>query len=298
MPLVNPMAPFAPHRRVLVLGSNSRIGRLLARVWGNGTHYGVLPHWQHRPLQASFPAEPNVNTTEISLLNNEMKLASLASGMDAMLVLAGVTPSSKTSNPDYKLNVILAQAALSAAVRANVKRVFLISTAAVYGTGSGWIESMLTRPSSSYGTSKLAMEQMAKAYEGVTVLRLGNVAGADQLLGPGRRDVILDVFADGRSPKRSYIGPTAMGRVLAELICSRDPLPNCINVAAPEPVDMAELLKAADIRFSTRPAPPDLPASLTLDTSLLQSLTSLHAKDAHPQNIVSDWLSITGGRPL
>ena len=91
----------------------------------------------------------------------------------------------------------------------------LASSAAVYGRPEGdapLSETTEPRRVSGYGRAKRAMEQAVAEGQGVTCLRIGNVAGADQLLlnaatATAQAPLILDRFADGTGPDRSYIGP-------------------------------------------------------------------------------------------
>lgn len=79
----------------------------------------------------------------------------------------------------------------------------------------------------------------------------------------------LDQFADHRSPRRSYIGPETLARLLANLGTCPD-LPQALNLAQPAPLEMAALLRAADLPFAWRPAPHTSIAEVELDLSRLQ----------------------------
>lgn len=91
------------------------------------------------------------------------------------------------------------------------------------------------------------------------ILRLGNVAGADMLgsvVASGRR-VVLDRFADGQGPVRSYIGPGMLARTveaLARRVRTGEILPKVLNTAGQAPVAMADILTAAALPFDWRPA--------------------------------------------
>ena len=281
-----------------MLGSNGRIGRLLTKVWGDGRAYGLRTLWQHRKSTSLVPSGLEDISIALDPMTESEALAEHARGMDALLVLTGVTPSSGPANPDYSLNASLAQAALKAARMAQVPRVLLTSSGAVYGPGLSRSESTPTAPVHAYGHAKVEMEQLANSQQGVTSLRIGNVAGADQLLGPGRRNVTLDVFEGDKGPLRSYIGPKAFARILADLLRHPETLPKCLNVSAPSPVDMADLLRAANIPFATRAAPAHLPKCVSLDTSALDAIVPLSKEDSRPETIVGDWIDVTGGTAL
>lgn len=284
---------------VLVMGANGRIGRLLARCWQDSAGSGVSPRWQSR----CAAHKPDV--LRFDPLRDSDALARAAHGVGAILVLAGVTPATAAAPEDYRLNTDLALAAVAACERVGVPRVLLCSSAAVYGRSVEQdrvlCEDGETDPTSDYGRAKLHMERVARAAASeaaVTNLRIGNVAGADQLLGPGRREVTLDMFEDGQGPRRSYIGPGTLGRVFEQLLSHPDPLPDCLNIAAPGAVDMAELLRMADIPFKPRPAPAPVLKRVELDVSRLSALVPLSRQEGTAAAIVRDWRRLTGGRSL
>ncbi len=206
---------------------------------------------------------------------------------DVVLCLAGVTPGSDRDMGD---NVTLARAVLDASLTARAGRVFLFSTAAVYGTLPGPLcEAGSVAPLSDYGRAKCAMEDMAAAYpHPSTVLRLGNVAGADAILGGWRAGFALDVLPEGGTPRRSYIGPGALARVLGDLTRAAD-LPATLNVAAPGAVAMGDLLDAAHLDWTPRPATGNTIANVTLDITRLARFTDFHPLDSTAAGIVADW---------
>lgn len=150
-------------------------------------------------------------------------------------------------------NVTLALAAVRAGAKAGVP-VLLSSSAAVYGNQTGVLdETCPLAPLNAYGQAKARMEREAQALAQnlgarVTSLRIGNIAGVDAILGGWRAGFALDRFADGATPRRSYIGAVTLARVLGDLArCSvggRD-LPDVLNVAAPGMIEMGALLDAA-----------------------------------------------------
>jgi nucleoside-diphosphate-sugar epimerase len=216
--------------------------------------------------------------------------AALPGRYQAMIVLAGAV------RGDLGLNARLAEACLAAAERAGIGRVLLASSSAVYGVGEGLAETAATRPVNDYGRAKLEAEAVADLWRGrglaATSLRIGNVAGADALLAgiePGK-PVIIDQFADGTGPLRSYIGPRSLADVLAALL-EKD-LPPVLNVAAPNPVGMADLASAAGADWAYCPAPPTAHQRITLDCSQLASLYSFGESSA--ADMVAEWQATRG----
>ena len=265
---------------------------MLRRHWS-----GPRVLWQARP--GHVPADGGrdrgenwgENWAEIDLLGDAAGLERAAEGRAAILCLAGVVPG---TGADLSLNTALALAAVAAGA-ASGARVLLASSAAVYGNAGGWLgEARTPAPVSDYGRAKAEMETRAAALAArlgarVCALRIGNVAGADAILGGWRPGFVLDRFADGRTPRRSYIGPADLARVLAGLAAAPGPLPAVLNLAAPDPVAMGALLDAAGLAWTPRPAPGSAIAQVALDTALLQGLSALPASASLPATLVAQW---------
>mgnify|MGYP005850298485 CR=1 FL=1 len=193
-------------KRVLVMGASGRIGAYLRQFWPG---LGLDPVWQYR-----------ANAPDGALLWSPLAYSVPDVGpVDTVVCLSGVTQGAALA-----LNTDLARAALDAARVLGAKRVLLASSSAVYGASPGpHFEDGPCAPATPYGVSKLTMEQAALAQAGalaVCCLRIGNIAGADALLGgltPGTVPV-LHHFSDGRAPRRAYIGPKTLAHVLAQLV--------------------------------------------------------------------------------
>ncbi|SEG19474.1 Nucleoside-diphosphate-sugar epimerase [Jhaorihella thermophila] len=272
--------------RILVLGATGRIGAILRRLWlRSGARTGDHVLWQARAARhgnwAVFdPRDPDA-------------VARAARGCDTILCLAGVTPTRAARGAAMADNVRLGLAAVRGGAAAGA-RVLLASSAAVYGGGQGLLaETVPPAPLSDYGRAKAEMEHRAIALGAelgvsVTCLRIGNVAGADAILGDWRPGFRLDRFADGRTPRRSYVGPATLARVLKDLAAASD-LPPVLNVAAPGSVEMGALLDAAGLAWTPRPAPEDAIARVQLDVSALERFTSFAPRDSLPRTMVAEW---------
>lgn len=240
---------------VWVTGAGGRIGRALRRAWAGEALHAV---WQSR--------DPAIDTT------------AGAPRPDVVIALAGVI-----SGPDLGANLRLAESALAL----GAPRTLVASSAAVYGRAGGYLtEATPLTPAAPYGRAKAEMEAAVRGR--ATILRIGNVAGADALLGGIRagQPVHLDQFADGRTPERSYIGPGVLARVLAAL-ARADALPEVLNVAQPGVVEMAALARAAGAEVVFRPAPPEAIARVELDVTRLSALVPLPPAEAGA--LVADW---------
>lgn len=277
--------------RILVLGATGRLGRLLRRAWPEGQ--GL---WQARPGRLA----PGADRVLLDPLAAPAALARAAARTQAILCLAGVTPAAAQRGAAMADNTALALAAVEAGAVAGVP-VLLASSAAVYGAQGGLLdEATAPAPVSDYGRAKAEMEARAARAAAelgvaVTALRIGNVAGADAILGGWRAGFRLDRFADGRTPRRSYIGPATLARVLAELAgraARRGDLPGVLNIAAPGAVEMGALLDAADLAWAPRPAPEGAIPEVALDVAALARLVALDPAAGRAETLVAEWRAL------
>ncbi|WP_299684309.1 NAD-dependent epimerase/dehydratase family protein [uncultured Tateyamaria sp.] len=255
---------------LVVLGAGGKLGRLMAGAWPDDVvQYG---------------------RADLDILDHAALMSALR-GARAVLCLAGCT---NGSGRPMSLNTTLAQLTLGAAAATGCGRVFLMSSAAVYGRQTGHLsEATAPAPVAEYGQSKLRMEQMAADHSHpCSVLRLGNVAGADAILGGWQPGFALDVLADGTTPRRSYIGPRSLVRVLYMLSLTRD-IPPLLNIAAPGTLAMGDLLDAAGLAWTPRTPDGDIIAKVTLDTSLLSTLFDWQPDDSTAKTMVREWKELT-----
>ena len=122
----------------------------------------------------------------------------------------------------------------------------------------------------------------------VTALRIGNIAGIDAILGGWRPGFALDVLPGGGTPRRSYIGMGDLAQALADVVAAAD-LPPALNIAAPGPIAMGDLLDAAGLEWTPRPAPETVIARVALDTARLAAISPVGTKPADPVRMVEDW---------
>jgi UDP-glucose 4-epimerase len=274
--------------RILVLGATGRIGAMLRWAWADADE--VFPLWQARRGRTA-PGWINCD-----ILGDPEGLTAACARADVILTLAGVTPA---RGADMGLNSALALAVQRAA---GGRPHLLASSAAVYGRAGGPCrEGDAVQPAAPYGIAKRAMEQAVLAEGGpVTCLRIGNIAGADQILGRAGQGaaLTLDRFPGGRTPRRSYIGPATLARVLADLATAAGQgraLPDILNVAAPGTVEMGALLDAAGCPWDARPAPPDAIAEVALDISTLSRFTRPDPATGTAAALVAEWRAFGKG---
>lgn len=195
----------------------------------------------------------------------------------------------KSSNINFVENL------LHAAADKGVAHVVLASSAAVYGAGDHvpLSEDAPFDPKTPYGASKVAMERVAKTFAAnrkspqITVLRIGNVAGADALTTAATRSAAKGTamqsheFSDGASPTRSYIGPRDMFTVIRDLSVFCDEPLRVINVCHPQIVNVSQILKSyrthvlTRLRWITTPAPEGIPRLVTLSTAKMENYVHL-----------------------
>jgi nucleoside-diphosphate-sugar epimerase len=266
---------------LLVIGATGRIGRAMRR------HGGALrPIWQaRRPL-------PDHLTWDILT-----GFCPDGAAAGVVLCLAGVI---RGMDAELAINTDLALAACRAAVAQGARHVFITSSAAVYGAGAGVLaEDAAPAALHPYGAAKAAMEKAVLAAmpaDGprLTILRIGNIAGMDALLG-GLQDGVmarLDPVA-GRAggPIRSYIGPQTLARVLSRLMvlaAQGAVLPPVLNIAA-GPVAMADLLDAAGAQWAYGPPNPSVIPQVVLDITRLQRLVDLPPDAGQAAVMVAEW---------
>lgn len=273
-------------RRWLFVGASGRVGSLLRASWDKAPADQLEIIFQRREFSPHYAGDfiwaplegpqPLVDRVENS------------GGFEGMMMFAG---GPKDADPD--VHAKLAEACLSAAMLAGVGRVLVASSSAVYGRGRGepLRETDPVAPVNAYGRAKLAQEAVCRKYRdagmSVTCLRIGNVAGADALLASTDTPVLLDRFADGNGPVRSYAGPETFARALSDLAAAPVDLPEILNFGAPKPVAMADLLDAAGRSWQWRQAPPDALQSVVLDCALLERHITFLPKDSDAAEIVA-----------
>lgn len=274
-----------PFDGVLLLGATGRLGGMLRRHW---------PEAQALRSQSRQP-RPGFHSFELPAAGEPPSDAAISAalGARAVISLAGVTPArAGACRGALEDNIDLALAALKLAEAAAVPRFFVASSAAVYGAEVGALrEDIPCAPLSDYGRQKLAMEQAVHEAPGktaVTALRIGNVAGADAILGGWQPGMQIDRFADGRTPSRSYIGPVTLARVLYTL-CRINDLPPVLNIAAPGAVQMGALLDAAGLAWQPKPAPAAAIPEVRLDTNALENHVDFTPDTQTPAGLVREW---------
>ena len=266
---------------LLVLGASGRVGRLLRRHCAQQAEGRVL--WQYRSpcdTPGSVLWTPGAPLPEARVV----------------LVLSGITRGTPEALEE---NLALATNLAQAICRSGAEGALFASTMAVYGRTppGGATEADLPDDPRPYGSAKLRAEQafldICAGHCRATALRFGNVVGAD-LLGDivaSAGPVTLDRFSDG-GPRRSYLGIAQLARVIEALalrLARGETLPPVLNLAGRQPLDMADLLRAADIPFDWQPAPASAMEEAAMNCDLLASLIPHRPEEETPEALVRGW---------
>lgn len=276
-------------RRLLFVGSTGRVGRLLRKVWKMSPPRGADVVFQHRKL--SEP--PNAQNLEWSPLNGADPLLEetrRGGPFEAMLMFAGSTETPAD-------HAAIARSCLDAAAAVGISRVLIASSSAVYnpdGVGAR-TEADDLAPQNDNGRAKAEMEKACFAHSfppaGKCLLRIGNVAGADSLaqnVEKGVSPLEIHQTPAGNGPRRSYIGPITLARVLESLALEVRELPEVLNIAAPRPIGMDELASAAGLvwKYGARTGKA---RDLILDCGRLASVFDFSPENSTPRGIAAEW---------
>ena len=273
---------------VLVTGASGRVGRALRVLWGPALHRIHPILWQSRQLSASDDLFWDIGKNPLPVLPKAL----------IVLHLAGKTSGGAQ---DLAQNALITTEVCAAAVAAEARHMFMMSTAAVYAPGPLPLnEAVPPAPQNPYGAAKLAAEDIAvQVMRGrLTILRLANLAGADALLGNAKPGVpvLLDPIAGQMGgPERSYIGPRVLADILAVLIrraATGLPLPQLLNLAQQPPLAMADLLQARGQPWRFGPPRTAAVPCVALNTDRLTALTQVPRTS--PQALISDLDSVPG----
>ncbi|MEL6958809.1 MAG: NAD(P)-dependent oxidoreductase [Pseudomonadota bacterium] len=267
---------------VILLGAQGRLGTLLGKA-AQRADAGWLLQGRRKGVDVRWSGDPKnkeIFRPDATLIN----MIGLTRGTNEALEAANVT---------------FVRDLLTGARATGLRHVILASSAAVYGRpaddGSRLKEEDALNPLSDYGRSKCAMEKVANEFANdlaITVLRIGNVAGADAIFEASgaalanRRPLKIDTLSNERTPLRSYICPTDLYRVVEATVRHTPDGLRCLNVAQPEPVALGELAEAYattlfdDLTVTTRPADDAVLPCVVLSTDRLSEITPLPSRSA------------------
>ncbi len=222
----------------LVTGAAGFIGShlceaLLARGHSVAGLDAFIPYYPRAAKEknlAGLRAQPRFAFHEADLRTAD--LAALVAGSEAVFHLAAM-PGLMKSWTDFQLyetcNISGTQRLLEAARAARIRQFIHISTSSVYGKEATQGEDAPLQPFSPYGITKLAAEQLCRAYAAnfglpFTILRYFSVYGPRQrpdmgyhkLINDLARGEVFTVFGDGEQTRsNTYVGDAVAAALLA-----------------------------------------------------------------------------------
>lgn len=190
-------------------------------------------------------------------------------------------------------NVELVENLASSCVSSGVPHFIQISTSSVYGEDARCDETGQMKPTSPYGVTKLAAEEVIRTYHRTlglpfTILRYFSVYGPGQrpdmayhrIINSIRRNVPIDIFGDGEQTRtNTYVDDCARATVEAVV---RRPFGHTINIAGAESYSLLQatafieeaLGRPAKLQF--HPARPGDQRHTAGNTSLARSLLNFN----------------------
>jgi GDP-L-fucose synthase len=288
--------------RILVTGGHGFIGARVVRLLAATGADVVAPHRPDTDPMEGLPGDhPAIDLEDGAHLDDLMK------GVDAVVHLAarsGGIQFQETRQTDvFEDNHKMTRTVLEAAVRATVGRVFLASSAVVYGRRAGALiseDDPFVAPGvdrvSGYAWSKLTDEVMGEWYRDaaglrVVVGRFANVYGPGGSFDEARSTVLhalvrraveagtggtLHVWGDGTAV-RSFVHVDDAARAVLSILAAGTS-GQAYNIDASVPIsvaELAELVRAAvdpSLKVRFLPDKPQGVARRVLDTSRLRSL--------------------------
>lgn len=186
--------------KCLIIGSCGFIGNELTRYARGKGHTvlgcDVLP-WEGK-AQTQFP-----DKDDYFCVADADPDSCLLTRADSMVILAGKRPYKDFSYDDFKLNIDIANKYINMAIENDIPNVVFASSKAVYsGNDLPWSEDSVNSPSSLYGASKSAVEQLGLYYclKGKTrfvSLRFAQVIGLGE-----RKGYLINTLIDNAVEKK------------------------------------------------------------------------------------------------
>lgn len=251
---------------ILVVGGESKVARLLFEHCSQLADLNLFFQSRNQLSKADIywdPLKPNCDI--VHKFQNNITF-------DVLLNLAGSTQQSTA-----QLNTEIAVNSCILAERLNIPKVFLASSAAVYGKNQKiFSENDCCSPINGYGAAKLEMENicLSRSFNSnILCLRMANFVGADALSVNilSQKPIVLDVNSIKLSGLRSYLAPLSFLKILRTL-STNNTLQNCpINIANPMPFRMQEVLDMLRADYNCRHCLSGI-SDIELDINLLKSI--------------------------
>jgi nucleoside-diphosphate-sugar epimerase len=293
--------------RVVVTGGAGLVGsRLTALLRGAEAEVTVLDRMDAYPdsVHALFGAERHATRLVVGDIRDRALVRKAMDGAELVVHAAAYADvAACTRRPDiaFKANIEGTEVVLEEAVAARVRRLVLISSAAVYGNGTGasngpqtFHEDQPLHPLSVYANSKLWAEHQTRLLLGAagidfSVLRYFSVYGDPQVPKPGSHSWMVAWLAmharlglpmrlnGGGVQVRDLVHVDDIATATALALVEDGVVGATVNVGSGTPTsvrDVGELIAPhfPDSRFVTTPRPADDPLGGYADTSRLHEL--------------------------
>jgi nucleoside-diphosphate-sugar epimerase len=225
--------------RVLVTGAAGFVGSHLCEVLVDRGHDvtgldcfldDLYSSSVKRAVAEEVRVSAGVAIVEADLRSDD--LSTLVEGVDAVVneaAMPGLMPSWSSFETYVTCNILAVERLARASLDAGVSKFVQISTSSVYGRHAIGDEHQMTEPFSPYGVTKLAAENILRAYRAnfglpVVTLRYFSIYGPRQrpdmayhrFIESILDDQTITVFGDGlQSRTNTYVGDAAIGTALA-----------------------------------------------------------------------------------
>ena len=243
-------------------------------------------------LRSPAALPPDCTNAVIGDLNRPINMAAALAGVDTVLHSAGVAPT-MTGSPDEdfrRLNAAATGNLAQAAQHAGVRRFIYLSSLRAQADVSArdvLTEDLPPNPTDAYGRSKLAAEQELSRHDlDWVALRLALVVG------PGVKGNVARLVDLARSPwplpfgalraKRSLLALDNLVAAVETVIAAPQPLRRALIVADPDPLSLAQMIRAMRAGIGRKPGLVPVPAALLHAALRLAGRGELYRRLAEP----------------
>ena len=279
---------------ILILGASSRVAILMKPILEANPQVSIS--WQTRQIQKNISHEW-IDLLVFPLLNLETSMLESSINLKQYNTVVCLAGAKNQDDECLSLNTEIARSALNIAERVRAERLLFFSSSAVYEYGEKLSEFDNVYPQNKYGASKLAAEEYlyeASSSVSVLCLRVANVICADSITAryiweEEPTALKLDIFSDKASITRSFIDPKALAEIIIKLSCEDHGLSGPVNVASVETVDLIELLKMIDVKWTGVSRVDSQRQRITLATDKLRGAISGFGREMTLKSIASQF---------
>lgn len=188
--------------KILIIGSSGFIGTELSVYLCNvGNEVFAVDIKESSDVRTGSMSNFHFYNTEAVLTQKD-----IIREIDCMVILAGIRPYSDFNINDYIKNISLTESYIRLAIECGIRNIVFASSKAVYsGNSFPWREEEYSVPSSLYGASKVACEQLGLFYAhkyGISfkALRFAQVIGFGE-----RKGFFINTLIDNAIAKKTLV---------------------------------------------------------------------------------------------